>query len=63
MNEISLRQALDYEIKSSRWLGFVSCGFIQDIIASHMARKTIAKHMRYLNRIQPGKRRHVSNGS
>jgi len=63
MKSVTLEQALDYEVKSSRFIGFVSCDFIQALISSHMARKVLAKHMRYLEHIELTNRVDARNAS
>lgn len=63
MDKITVRQALDYEIKSTRWMQFVSCGFIQGLISSYMARKISAKHNRYLEYIELSERVQARNAN
>lgn len=46
--EITLRQALDYEIRSSWWASFISGAFGQHLAGKYFSNKVSRKHRRYL---------------
>jgi hypothetical protein len=47
MDKITLEQALDYEIRSSRIASWIGWGWLQRISANYFANKAIRKIKRY----------------
>lgn len=54
-NEITLRQALDYEIRSSWWALFISGAFGQHLAGKYFSNKVSRKYKRYLQSKQDEK--------
>lgn len=45
---ITHKQALEYEMRSSFWAGFMFCNFLQEIAARYFVWKVTSKMKRYI---------------
>jgi hypothetical protein len=48
VQRITLAQAIDYEVASSSWVGYVSWGWLQDVVGAWFARRARRKFARYI---------------
>ncbi len=48
ITKITQQQILDYEVSNRQWIGYISIGWVQELIGLWLAQKVKKRHARYI---------------